>query len=154
METLVKAPWREAKQLSWRGMQREAFQITLIIRRRFARAHKRPAGRPFTRAKAAGNVTSTTPTFWYLSIHRLFPAKVSLLWRAVYESEGWTSLSELVKANVFTDVKGKMESALHQRDRIGVQDSVLLEDYESEDAFLENLRKRFKANLIYVSVLT
>ena len=45
-----------------------------------------------------------------------------------------------------------MESALHQRDHIGVQDSVLLENYESEDAFLENLRKRFKANLIYVSV--
>jgi myosin-1 len=45
-----------------------------------------------------------------------------------------------------------MESALHQRDHIGVQDTVLLENYESEDAFLENLRKRFKANLIYVSV--
>ena len=45
-----------------------------------------------------------------------------------------------------------MESALHQRDHIGVQDSVLLENYESEDTFLENLRKRFKANLIYVSV--
>jgi len=45
-----------------------------------------------------------------------------------------------------------MESALHQRDHIGVQDSVLLENHESEDAFLENLRKRFKANLIYVSI--
>lgn len=45
-----------------------------------------------------------------------------------------------------------MESALHQRDKIGVQDSVLLEDHESEDAFLENLQKRFKANLIYVSL--
>ena len=44
-----------------------------------------------------------------------------------------------------------MESALHQRDHIGVQDAVLLENYESEDAFLENLQKRFKANLIYVS---
>ena len=44
-----------------------------------------------------------------------------------------------------------MESALHQRDHIGVQDTVLLEDYQSEDAFLENLQKRFKANLIYVS---
>ena len=45
-----------------------------------------------------------------------------------------------------------MESALHQRDHIGVQDSVLLENHESEDAFIENLRKRFKANLIYVSL--
>ena len=44
-----------------------------------------------------------------------------------------------------------MESALQARDRIGVQDFVLLEDYNSVHAFLENLRKRFKANLIYVS---
>lgn len=45
-----------------------------------------------------------------------------------------------------------MESALHQRDHIGVQDTVLLENYESEDAFMENLQKRFRANLIYVSM--
>lgn len=45
-----------------------------------------------------------------------------------------------------------MESALHQRDKIGVQDSVLLENHESEDAFMENLQKRFRANLIYVSL--
>lgn len=44
-----------------------------------------------------------------------------------------------------------MESALHARDHIGVQDFVLLENYTSVDAFIENLRKRFKANLIYVS---
>ena len=44
-----------------------------------------------------------------------------------------------------------VESALHARDHIGVQDFVLLEDYRSEDAFLENLRKRFKSDLIYVS---
>lgn len=44
-----------------------------------------------------------------------------------------------------------MESALAARDKIGVQDFVLLEDYMSEDAFLENLRKRFKERLIYVS---
>ena len=46
-----------------------------------------------------------------------------------------------------------MESALVRRDRIGVQDFVLLEDYKSEDAFLENLRKRFKERLIYVSII-
>ena len=44
-----------------------------------------------------------------------------------------------------------VESALHARDHIGVQDFVLLEDFKSEDAFLENLRKRFKSDLIYVS---
>lgn len=44
-----------------------------------------------------------------------------------------------------------MESALQARDRIGVQDFVLLEDYNNVNAFLENLRKRFRANLIYVS---
>lgn len=45
-----------------------------------------------------------------------------------------------------------MESELHRRDHIGVQDSVLLENYENEDAFVENLRKRFKANLIYTYI--
>lgn len=44
-----------------------------------------------------------------------------------------------------------VESALHARDRTGVQDFVLLEDFNSVDAFLDNLRKRFKADLIYVS---
>lgn len=45
-----------------------------------------------------------------------------------------------------------MESELQARDRIGVQDFVLLEDYKSEDAFLENLRKRYNSGLIYVSI--
>ena len=47
-----------------------------------------------------------------------------------------------------------MEAALHARDKTGVQDFVLLEDYKSTDAFLENLRKRFKENLIYVSTIS
>lgn len=46
-----------------------------------------------------------------------------------------------------------MERGLHDRDRVGLQDQVLLEDYQSEDAFIDNLRKRFQENLIYVSVL-
>ena len=46
---------------------------------------------------------------------------------------------------------GKMES-IHERDRVGVQDCVLLENFRSEKAFVENLRKRFKENLIYVSI--
>lgn len=44
-----------------------------------------------------------------------------------------------------------MESELAARDHIGVQDFVLLEDFRSEDAFVENLRKRYKAGRIYVS---
>jgi len=44
------------------------------------------------------------------------------------------------------------ESALHARDHIGVQDFVLLEKYWNVDAFIENLRKRFKANHIYTYI--
>ena len=47
-----------------------------------------------------------------------------------------------------------MERGLHERDRVGVQDFVLLENFESEEAFLENLRKRFQENIIYVSLWT
>uniref|UniRef100_A0A8K9Y5J2 Myosin Ic, paralog b n=1 Tax=Oncorhynchus mykiss TaxID=8022 RepID=A0A8K9Y5J2_ONCMY len=45
-----------------------------------------------------------------------------------------------------------MESALTARDRVGVQDFVLLENHTSEAAFIENLRKRFKENLIYTYI--
>lgn len=44
-----------------------------------------------------------------------------------------------------------MEAALVSRDIVGVQDFVLLEDFGNIDAFIENLRKRFRENLIYVS---
>lgn len=44
-----------------------------------------------------------------------------------------------------------MEAALTARDRVGIQDFVLLDAYTSETAFLDNLRKRFHENLIYVS---
>ncbi|XP_055902162.1 unconventional myosin IC isoform X1 [Eupeodes corollae] len=47
---------------------------------------------------------------------------------------------------------GAMEKGLHDRDRVGVQDSVLLENYQSEDAFIDNLRKRFQENLIYTYI--
>lgn len=46
-----------------------------------------------------------------------------------------------------------MERGLHERDRVGLQDFVLLENYKSEEAFIDNLRKRFQENLIYVSIL-
>lgn len=45
-----------------------------------------------------------------------------------------------------------METSLQDRDRVGVQDAVLLEDYTSEVAFVDNLQKRFNENLIYVSI--
>lgn len=45
-----------------------------------------------------------------------------------------------------------MERELHDRDRVGLQDQVLLEEFQSEDAFVENLRKRFQEDLIYVSL--
>jgi myosin-1 len=45
-----------------------------------------------------------------------------------------------------------METHLQDRDRVGVQDAVLLEDYTSEVAFVENLQKRFKENLIYTYI--
>ena len=44
-----------------------------------------------------------------------------------------------------------MERDLHARDRVGLQDFVLLENLRSVDAFVDNLRKRFNENLIYVS---
>uniref|UniRef100_A0A8C0NMP7 Myosin IH n=1 Tax=Canis lupus familiaris TaxID=9615 RepID=A0A8C0NMP7_CANLF len=47
-----------------------------------------------------------------------------------------------------------MESALTARDRVGVQDFVLLDAYTSESAFLDNLRKRFSENLIYTYIGT
>lgn len=47
-----------------------------------------------------------------------------------------------------------MENELHRRDHTGVQDFVLLEDFTNSEAFMENLRKRFTASLIYVSDLT
>uniref|UniRef100_A0A8C1FET3 Unconventional myosin-Ic n=1 Tax=Cyprinus carpio carpio TaxID=630221 RepID=A0A8C1FET3_CYPCA len=49
-------------------------------------------------------------------------------------------------------IRAMMESALTARDRVGVQDFVLLENHTSEVAFIENLRKRFKENLIYTYI--
>ncbi|KAM8835472.1 unconventional myosin-Ic-like isoform 1-T2 [Synchiropus picturatus] len=54
------------------------------------------------------------------------------------------------------DVEGRvrlvMEGPLTARDRVGVQDFVLLENYNSEAAFIENLRRRFRENLIYTYI--
>ncbi|XP_015186299.1 PREDICTED: myosin-IB isoform X3 [Polistes dominula] len=45
-----------------------------------------------------------------------------------------------------------MERVLHERDRVGLQDFILLEDFQSESAFIDNLRKRFKEDLIYTYI--
>ncbi|KAL6067694.1 hypothetical protein STEG23_031498, partial [Scotinomys teguina] len=47
-----------------------------------------------------------------------------------------------------------MEGTLTARDKVGVQDFVLLDAYTSKSAFLENLRKRFRENLIYTYIGT
>ncbi|XP_056314322.1 unconventional myosin-Ic isoform X2 [Danio aesculapii] len=45
-----------------------------------------------------------------------------------------------------------MESALSARDRVGVQDFLLLENPNSEAAFIENLRRRYREGLIYTYI--
>uniref|UniRef100_A0A8D2LTN8 Myosin IH n=1 Tax=Varanus komodoensis TaxID=61221 RepID=A0A8D2LTN8_VARKO len=47
-----------------------------------------------------------------------------------------------------------MEGALIARDRVGVQDLVLLDSHTSESAFLDNLCKRYRENLIYTYIGT
>lgn len=47
-----------------------------------------------------------------------------------------------------------MEQDLAVRDKVGVQDFILLENHNSEEAFIDNLEKRTKENLIYVSLDT
>uniref|UniRef100_A0A671NXH9 Unconventional myosin-Ih-like n=1 Tax=Sinocyclocheilus anshuiensis TaxID=1608454 RepID=A0A671NXH9_9TELE len=48
----------------------------------------------------------------------------------------------------------RMEGSLTARDRVGIQDFVLLDAYTSETAFMDNLRKRFNENLIYTYIGT
>jgi hypothetical protein len=43
-----------------------------------------------------------------------------------------------------------MERELYERERAGVSDAVLLEDYTNDDVFIANLEKRFHENFIYV----
>ncbi|KAL2091871.1 hypothetical protein ACEWY4_011669 [Coilia grayii] len=47
-----------------------------------------------------------------------------------------------------------LEGALIARDRVGIQDFVLLDAFTSENAFLENLKKRFSEDLIYTYIGT
>lgn len=43
-----------------------------------------------------------------------------------------------------------MERELNKREKAGVPDAVLLEDFTDENVFIENLEKRFRENIIYV----
>lgn len=45
-----------------------------------------------------------------------------------------------------------MEQHLHDRDRVGVQDAVLLEDYTNQDVFVDNLQRRFREDVIYTYI--
>ncbi|XP_078729941.1 unconventional myosin-Ic [Lampetra fluviatilis] len=74
-------------------------------------------------------------------------ARHGLLARGARAGEMWVSRT-LAKGPAGVD----MEGALTARDRVGVQDAVLLENHTSEAAFLENLRKRFRENLIYTYI--
>ncbi|KAF5881627.1 unconventional myosin-Ih, partial [Clarias magur] len=47
-----------------------------------------------------------------------------------------------------------LERALTARDRVGVQDMVLLDAHNSETAFLDNLKRRFSEDLIYTYIGT
>ncbi|XP_056601927.1 unconventional myosin-Ic isoform X1 [Triplophysa dalaica] len=56
------------------------------------------------------------------------------------------------EAGVDGGVRLVMESALSARDRVGVQDFLLLENPNSEAAFIENLRRRYREGLIYTYI--
>ncbi|KAG7168346.1 Unconventional myosin IC-like [Homarus americanus] len=46
----------------------------------------------------------------------------------------------------------RMESVLDEREKFGVPDAILLEDYLNEQVFIENLKKRYHENLIYTYI--
>uniref|UniRef100_A0A8B9VF45 Myosin IH n=1 Tax=Anas zonorhyncha TaxID=75864 RepID=A0A8B9VF45_9AVES len=60
----------------------------------------------------------------------------------------------LQKEEVEDNTDANMEGALIARDRVGVQDFVLLDSHTSETSFLNNLRKRYQENLIYTYIGT
>ncbi|KAL4707231.1 hypothetical protein ACJJTC_008218 [Scirpophaga incertulas] len=66
----------------------------------------------------------------------------------------YSSLHRIEKYRLLrpVSVQGVMEHALQHRERVGVSDFVLLEDFRSEAAFIDNLHKRFKENIIYTYI--
>ncbi|RLV99882.1 hypothetical protein DV515_00009383 [Chloebia gouldiae] len=63
-----------------------------------------------------------------------------------------SKLSIRKKEEVDENGDANMEGALIARDKVGVQDFVLLDSHTSEAAFLNNLRKRYQENLIYTYI--
>ena len=43
-----------------------------------------------------------------------------------------------------------LQTVWREKDTVGVQDSVLLDNYTDERVFIDNLEKRFKKNFVYV----
>uniref|UniRef100_A0A8D3CW81 Myosin IHb n=1 Tax=Scophthalmus maximus TaxID=52904 RepID=A0A8D3CW81_SCOMX len=64
------------------------------------------------------------------------------------------SHSDSVTGQLGSDESQTTEASLTARDRVGIQDFVLLDAYTSETAFLDNLKKRFHENLIYTYIGT
>ncbi|XP_006015204.1 unconventional myosin-Ih isoform X1 [Alligator sinensis] len=61
---------------------------------------------------------------------------------------------EVVKEEEGDNVTLNMEGALIARDKVGIQDFVLLDPHTSESAFMDNLRKRYQEDLIYTYIGT
>ncbi|PZC85823.1 hypothetical protein B5X24_HaOG215185 [Helicoverpa armigera] len=74
------------------------------------------------------------------------------LLQVVADNEGAMLLKNMNELLRPVSVSGVMEHALVHRERVGVQDFVLLEDFRSEAAFIDNLKKRFNENIIYTYI--
>ncbi|KAL5477102.1 hypothetical protein EMCRGX_G023847 [Ephydatia muelleri] len=64
----------------------------------------------------------------------------------------WLNSGACNTRDAVTGSTSMMESSLVARDKVGVQDFVLLENFQSEDAFIGNLCKRFKMDIIYTYI--
>ncbi|MGH0182807.1 UNVERIFIED_CONTAM: hypothetical protein FKN15_010487 [Acipenser sinensis] len=82
-------------------------------------------------------------------LNLMLKTRVSLLTNGFNQAQRADGVDEVVGSE---GARVTMESALTARDRVGVQDFVLLENFTSEAAFIDNLRKRFKENLIYTYI--
>ncbi|KAM4049141.1 unconventional myosin-Ih [Anomaloglossus baeobatrachus] len=69
-------------------------------------------------------------------------------------STGGARMETQVSNGKKKDTDMHIEGSLISRDKVGVQDFVLLDSHTSETAFLDNLRKRFQENLIYTYIGT
>lgn len=92
-----------------------------------------------------GNNLSNEGWFWQILLSPEY--EISLRNSNMWAATGCTLNCLVVAAQGQLD----MEGALTARDRVGIQDFVLL-DETTEVAFLGNLRKRFSKDLIYVSL--